>query len=121
MKARKDFKAEAKVFKALAHPTRLLLIGELAARGRCVQELVALAGANFSTVSRHLALLKEIGAVKDERRGQQVFYSLGLPCVGKSIDCASKMVRKNLELKVAALGGSSDVGIPKKRKAKPKN
>ncbi len=97
------YEAEAKVFKAFAHPTRLLLLDELSKGERCVQELVAVARANFSTVSKHLAQLKEAGALKDERRGQQVFYSIKLECVGRSVDCAKSIVRRNLEAQLGLM------------------
>jgi len=54
------FQARAKVLKALAHPTRLFIVDELGRNGpRCVCELTDLVGADMSTVSKHLALLKQ--------------------------------------------------------------
>jgi len=105
------YEAEAKVFKALAHPTRLFIIDELSKGERCVQELVDLVGANFSTVSKHLAQLKEAGALKVEKRGQQVFYSVKLECVGKSVECAKSIVRKNLEAQLELLGAKPSAGV----------
>lgn len=75
------YAARARVLKALAHPTRLFLVDELARGERCVCDLTALIGADVSTVSKHLALLKGAGIVADERRGSQVFYTLRTPCV----------------------------------------
>lgn len=66
--------------KALAHPSRLLIVDELLQRGeQCVCELTKLVGADVSTVSRHLAVLRVAGIVIDERRGLQVFYRLRSP------------------------------------------
>ena len=39
-----DFKAQAQMFKALAHPGRLLMLDELSRGERCVCELAALVG-----------------------------------------------------------------------------
>lgn len=77
----------AQVFKALGHPARLTIARELRAGEKCVCELVETLGLGWSTVSRHLAVLREAGIVADEKRGLQVFYRLVLPCVGQFIDC----------------------------------
>jgi len=75
------YETRARVMKALAHPTRLFIVDELAAGPRCVCELTAMIGADVSTVSKHLAVLRSAGIVADERRGAQVFYALRTPCV----------------------------------------
>ncbi len=80
-------KAKAKIFKALGHPSRLFIVEELAKGERCVCELVEMIGADFSTVSKHLLVLKEAGVLKDEKRGQQVIYSLRVPCLLKFLSC----------------------------------
>jgi ArsR family transcriptional regulator len=77
----------AAVFKALGHPARLQIVEELAADECCVCELVDAVGLGWSTVSRHLAVLKAAGVLEDEKRGQQVFYRLTLPCVKSFFDC----------------------------------
>ena len=77
----------AAVFKALGHPARLRMVEELADGERCVCELVAAAGTGWSTVSRHLAVLKAAGVLDDEKRGLQVFYRLALPCVASFTAC----------------------------------
>jgi DNA-binding transcriptional ArsR family regulator len=81
------FKARARVVKAMAHPTRLFIVDELARGERCVQELTDMIGADMSTVSKHLSLLRQAGIVADDKRGTQVFYRLGMPCVLKMFDC----------------------------------
>jgi DNA-binding transcriptional ArsR family regulator len=84
-------KAQAKVLKALAHPTRLLLVEELARKTRCVCELTEAAGLDISTVSKHLSLLRNAGIVEDDKRGQQVFYSLKTPCVLNFFQCVESV------------------------------
>ena len=49
-KTQERLKAQARVLKALAHPTRLLLVEELARQTRCVCELRDAAGLDISTV-----------------------------------------------------------------------
>ncbi|ACB77337.1 ArsR/SmtB family transcription factor [Opitutus terrae] len=83
----KQRKQHAAVFKALGHPARLRIAEELLAGERCVCELVDISEGGWSTVSRHLSVLKTAGVVEDEKRGLQVYYRLALPCVGTFLDC----------------------------------
>jgi DNA-binding transcriptional ArsR family regulator len=87
------YNARARIVKALAHPTRLFIVDELAKRERCVCELTEMVGADISTVSKHLSLLKTAGIVVDEKRGTQVFYSLRVGCVLKFFDCVEAVMR----------------------------
>lgn len=86
------FKTKAQVIKALAHPTRLFIVDELARGERCVCELTALVGAEMPTVSRHLAQLKSAGILEDEKRGVQVFYRLRVPCVLNFFKCVEAVM-----------------------------
>lgn len=94
---------KAKVFKALGHPTRLMMVEKLASGECCVCELVELAGVDFSTVSRHLAVLKEAGIIIDEKRGKKVFYSLTLPCIMNFMECIETLLQDQLKAKMAML------------------
>jgi DNA-binding transcriptional ArsR family regulator len=82
-----NYRAQARVFKALGHQTRLFMVLELGRGERCVNDLQELIGADVSTVSKHLSVLREAGLVRDERRGSQVFYSLTAPCVLSFMGC----------------------------------
>ncbi len=82
-----QLKRQARLFKALAHPGRLLIVQELSRGERCVCELTSLLGVQMPTVSRHLALLRDTGIVEDEKRGTQVFYRLRSPCVLNVFEC----------------------------------
>ncbi len=81
-----------KVFKALAHESRLFIVEELSCGERCVCELTAMIGADMSTVSNHLSILKNAGIVTSEKRGQQVYYRLRLPCVLSFAACVDAAV-----------------------------
>ncbi len=85
--AQAAYKAKARIIKALAHPTRLLIVEELSHGERCVCELKALIGAAMPTVSRHLGVLKGAGILEGEKRGVQVFYRLRVPCVLNFFKC----------------------------------
>jgi ArsR family transcriptional regulator len=82
----------AVICKALAHPTRLLIVEALSSGERCVCELTSLAGADISTVSRHLSTLKHAGIVTDDKRGNQVFYTLKTPCILDFLGCIERTV-----------------------------
>jgi ArsR family transcriptional regulator len=86
-KERQLYTAKAAVLKALAHPTRLWMAEQLAQGERCVCEFVDAIGADFSTVSKHLSVLKQNGIVEDEKRGKQVYYRLKVPCVLQFMGC----------------------------------
>lgn len=95
-KTQAKYRARAKVVKALAHPTRLFIVDELLRqRERCVCELTDMIGADISTVSKHLSLLKAAGMVQDDKRGNMVFYRLAMPCVAQFFDCIESVLRGN--------------------------
>ena len=79
--------------KALAHPTRLFIVEELGRGERCVCELTEMVGADVSTVSKHLALLRSAGVVQDEKRGTQVYYSLRCDCALNFFACVDEVLR----------------------------
>ena len=82
----------ANILKALAHPSRLLIVEELAGGEKCVCELQAEIGADISTVSKHLAVMKRAGLVADEKRGLQVYYRLLSPCILNFFDCVESVI-----------------------------
>ncbi len=82
-----DFRRAAEVFKALSNPNRLLIVDALSEGERCVADLTALVGLDMSTVSAHLAVLRNVGIVSDERRSTQIFYSLRRPCLMNVFCC----------------------------------
>ena len=96
-KTQARFQARAGIMKALAHPTRLFIVNELAEAEKCVCRLTELIGADMSTVSRHLAVLKSAGIVQDEKRGAQVYYTLRCPCVLNFFECVESVLRANAE------------------------
>ncbi|MBC8367727.1 winged helix-turn-helix transcriptional regulator [bacterium] len=85
-------KARADVMKALGHPTRLFMVEELAQGELCVAELTELVGADMSTVSRHLSVLRAAGVLEDERRGNCIYYRLLCPCVLDFFACAQNVI-----------------------------
>ena len=91
------FEARAKIMKAMAHPTRLFIVDELSRTERCVAELTDMVGADTSTVSKHLSVLKNAGLVDDDKRGTQVYYRLKVPCILNFFGCMESVLQSNVE------------------------
>jgi DNA-binding transcriptional ArsR family regulator len=88
------FESRAQIIKAMAHATRLFIVDELSRGERCVHELTEMIGSDVSTVSKHLAVLRNAGIVGDEKRGAKVYYSLGCPCVLHFFSCVESVLKK---------------------------
>lgn len=68
---------EIRLLAALADPTRLAIVRELAASTEtCACDFTATCDVGQPTVSHHLRVLREAGVVTSERRGQWIFYRL---------------------------------------------
>ncbi len=100
---KRRLEAQARVIKALAHPTRLFLVEELCKEERCVCELAEMVGADMSTVSKHLALLRQAGIVEDEKRGKKVFYRLRMECALEFTSCASSILEETSRQRLEAI------------------
>jgi DNA-binding transcriptional ArsR family regulator len=87
------FEARAKIVKAMAHPTRLFIVDQLSKQERCVCELTDMVGADTSTVSKHLSILKNAGIVSIDKRGSQVFYQLRVPCILNFFGCVEGVIK----------------------------
>lgn len=84
--------ARTRVIKALAHPTRLFIVEELEKGERCVCDLTAMIGADISTVSKHLSVLRQAGIVEDDKRRNQVFYRLKVRCILNFFGCVESVL-----------------------------
>jgi DNA-binding transcriptional ArsR family regulator len=95
--------AKANVLKALGHPTRLWMAEQLADGEKCVCELAEFINADFSTISKHLSVLKQAGVVDDEKRGKQVYYRLKVPCVLKYLSCVEAVIKASVKEQIEML------------------
>jgi DNA-binding transcriptional ArsR family regulator len=94
---KRQLEARAQIIKALAHPTRLFVVDELSKGERCVCELTDMVGADISTVSKHLSVLKQAGIVEDDKRGLQVWYRLRVPCILNFFGCIEDVLKANVK------------------------
>jgi DNA-binding transcriptional ArsR family regulator len=95
VRVKNRYEERARVIKAMAHPTRLFIIEQLAKTERCVCELTDMIGADVSTVSKHLSVLREAGIVEDDKRGLQVYYRLKMPCILNFFGCVESVLKAN--------------------------
>ncbi|NQU06522.1 MAG: winged helix-turn-helix transcriptional regulator [Calditrichaeota bacterium] len=96
-----QYEARAKILKALAHHTRLFILDQLSKEKHCVCELTEMIGADTSTVSKHLSVLRNAGLVKDEKVGASVYYELTTPCILNFFDCVETVIKTNAEQQMA--------------------
>ena len=92
-----EYEALSRIIKSLAHPTRIFIVEELAKNPLCVCELQERIGADISTVSKHLSVLKNSGLVQDEKRGTSIYYKLCCPCILDFIGCIETVLKTNVE------------------------
>lgn len=71
--------AAVSLFHSLADPARLAIVRRLAGGEARVRDLTDALGLAQSTVSKHVACLRDCGLVEGRPVGRQVFYSLTRP------------------------------------------
>jgi ArsR family transcriptional regulator, arsenate/arsenite/antimonite-responsive transcriptional repressor len=69
----------ARLFRALADPTRLRLLNLIGNREICVCYFVEILGMSQPKISRHLAYLRRAGIVTSRRDGKWMHYRLAIP------------------------------------------
>ena len=94
MKPRAVYRDQARILKALANDSRLLILDRLS-EGECsAGDLTTLVGTDQSTVSKHLFVLRSHGLVDDRREGTVVYYRLLAPCVLNFFGCATEVLKR---------------------------
>lgn len=82
----------AALFGSLADPTRLAILLELAVRPSRVVDLRAHLGLAQSTVSQHLACLRDCGLVAAQPVGRSTFYTLAQPELRDLLEAAEAVL-----------------------------
>jgi DNA-binding transcriptional ArsR family regulator len=92
-----ELKAKAAIMagrlKLMSHPERLLMLCRMDEGEVSVSELVELSGLSQSSVSQHLAMLREEGVVNIRGEAQTRFYSLKDPIVRGVIHALCELCR----------------------------
>lgn len=71
-----DMDRASLLLKLLGDPTRLTMMKLLKSNECCVCEFVEIFKMSQPAISQHLSKLKSMKLVKEERRGQWIFYSI---------------------------------------------
>jgi DNA-binding transcriptional ArsR family regulator len=87
-----DLAVGATLFRGLADPTRLAILRRLARGEARVVELTSTVGLAQSTVSGHLACLRDCGLITARPEGRQMFYALAYPELLDLLTAAEKLL-----------------------------
>jgi ArsR family transcriptional regulator len=105
---------EIQLLSALADPTRMEILRELAGSVEvCACDFTSCCNVSQPTVSHHLKVLRDAGAVTSERRGNWVFYRIAPNLIERLGGIAQTLVPGGL-VPVAALkrrAGSAGDGV----------
>lgn len=93
-----NFAKRARIIKAMGHPSRLAMLHALAGGEMCVCDLRELVGADMSTVSKHLSVMKKSGLVDDRKDGLRVYYRLRVPCILDFMSCVEAVLNEGKEV-----------------------
>lgn len=89
-----SFKAE--FFKALAHPLRIQILDSLRLGPLSVGEIQEKVGAEQSTLSQQLAVLRSRNLVLTQRQGTTVRYEVSDPTIWRLLDAALEIFENHL-------------------------
>jgi DNA-binding transcriptional ArsR family regulator len=91
------FKIKADFLKTLAHPVRLQIIEYLKTGEESVGKLEQELGVEQSSLSRHLAILRELGVLKARQEKKNVYYSLQDHDIFNVLRPIAELLRKKLK------------------------
>ena len=93
MKKDSEYRLQAELLKAVAHPMRLCILDILSRAGECcVCHLTAVLKQRQPYVSQHLMVLRSEGLVTDRRDGTLVYYRLADKRIGQLIELLRQAV-----------------------------
>lgn len=99
----KGYRLQARVVKALAHPTRLQMLALLRDGERCACEFGPLLDLRQANVSQHLGVLRGAHLVNTRRDGTWVQYSLSDERTSQVLDTLAEIARDQFAEAAAAL------------------
>jgi ArsR family transcriptional regulator len=89
-----DFRPTTKIFKALAHPTRLRLLNALRNGEECVCHLTALVHRRQAYASQQLMSLRRAGLIEDRKEGLRIYYRIKDPRALEVLDAVNALAGK---------------------------
>ena len=104
---------DVRFFHALADPTRLAIVRELAGLPEvCACDFTTCCDVRQPTVSHHLKILREAGVVEAERRGTSIFYRLSPGAIDRLRSFSSELSGAPQVIPASALRRSSSSERP---------
>lgn len=100
--AERELEARAALFKALGHPTRLLIVNLVERRPRHTEELADILKLSPGTVSHHLGLLSKAGLLRSERDQYYQEYRLAGEAFGRRLGELVRLEEPGLPLEDGA-------------------
>lgn len=97
------YKLQARVVKALAHPTRLKILACLREGEHCACDFGPLLGLGQANVSQHLGVLRKAQVVYTRRDGVRIMYSLSDERLSEVLDTLGRVARDQFADAAAAL------------------
>ena len=88
-----SYEGNAKVFRALSDPNRLMILEILQSRERCACEILADLKIVQSTLSHHMKILCDSGLVDSRRHGKWIYYSLSKDVCEAAKDLLDEITR----------------------------
>jgi ArsR family transcriptional regulator len=104
--AKRSTDPQIQLLAALADPARMEILRELAGSSEvCACDLTSCCDVRQPTVSHHLKVLRDAGAVRSERRGNRVYYWIA-PDLNERIATIAQSILPGGLIPLAALQGS---------------
>jgi len=103
------YKWQARVAKALAHPTRIAILEMLRRGGICVCEMSPVLEASQANVSQHLAILRDNNLVTTRREGTRMVYGVTDERVFQVLDLIGSIAHDQLDAARQALAALETV------------
>lgn len=86
------YKIKTSIIKALANPTRLMIVDCLMNGEKSVSELIEATKEEQSNISKNLGILKAHGLINDRKEGLNVYYSLRICCMREFFECLNNLI-----------------------------
>ncbi|MBN2542546.1 metalloregulator ArsR/SmtB family transcription factor [bacterium] len=100
MTPEQNLETRAKLFKALGHPVRLLILNLIKMKPRHGEELAMILKLQQATISHHLGKLTEAGLLSSKKEQYYQTYSLVKKSLNKTLDELIHLPRKQLPARV---------------------
>jgi DNA-binding transcriptional ArsR family regulator len=94
---------QAEIFKALAHPSRLLILETLYRQEESFSSLMETTGLLKSNLSQQLSILQGSGLIHCTKKGQNKYYSLSNENIAEVIRLVNSQLRLTLTRAESAL------------------